>query len=308
VFPAVDDPLAGPARLPHESWGALAAAHADRADGLTAGHRARRTRGERHPVEDFLFEYYDTRPSLLRRWHPGLGVILEPGPHGPAPHAGWRWYRTDRDGGVRLDVPAMRAERGTAVRAIRRLLVATAARPAFTGCFGMHEWAMVYREAYRRHPVPLRLGANGTDAVVEAHPLRCSHFDAYRFFTSAAAPRNRLRPTRATQAALEQPGCLHAGMDLHKWTLKLGPAVPGDLALDCFALAHDLRELDMRASPYDLSGYGYRPVAVETPEGKAEYVAAQRRFAERGAALRRRLIEVCAAVLAADPGRRTVEA
>jgi hypothetical protein len=167
---------------------------------------------------------------------------------------------------------------------------------------------MVYRATDHRHPVPLRLGAAGTDAVVEAHPLRCSHFDAYRFFTSAAAPRNRLRPTRATQAALEQPGCLHAGMDLHKWALKLGPAVPGDLALDCFALARDLRELDMRASPYDLSGYGYRPVAVETPEGKAEYVTAQRRFAERGATLRRRLSEVCAALLAADSGRRTVEA
>ena len=31
------------------------------------------SRGERHPVDDFLFEYYPNRPSLLRRWHPGLG-------------------------------------------------------------------------------------------------------------------------------------------------------------------------------------------------------------------------------------------
>jgi hypothetical protein len=30
---------------------------------------------------------------------------------------------------------------------------------------------------------------------------------------------------------------------------------------------------------------------VETPEGRAEYVAAQREFAERGAALRARLLE-----------------
>jgi hypothetical protein len=46
----------------------------------------------------------------------------------------------------------------------------------------------------------------------------------------------------------------------------------------------------MRASPYDLSELGYSPVRIETPEGKQEYVAAQRTFAERGAPLRTRLI------------------
>ena len=80
--------------------------------------------------------------------------------------------------------------------------------------------------------------------------------------------------------------------DLYKWAYKLGPAVPGDLLLDCFALAADVRELDMRASPYDLRAAGYDPVAIETPEGKAEYVAAQRESARRGAALRSRLVAV----------------
>jgi hypothetical protein len=37
-------------------------------------------------------------------------------------------------------------------------------------------------------------------------------------------------------------------------------------------------------------------VPIETPEGKAGYVAAQRGFAERGAVLRQRLIEVCDAI------------
>jgi hypothetical protein len=151
--------------------------------------------------------------------------------------------------------------------------------------------------------LPLRLGQQGTDAVVEAHPIRCTHFDAFRFFTPAATGLNRLQPTRATQVDLEQPGCLHATMDLHKWAGKLAPAVPGELALDCFELARDIRVLDMRASPYDLSGLGEAPVAVETAEGKAEYVAAQRMFAERGANLRRRLLAVCDALAAA---RRTV--
>ena len=72
---------------------------------------------------------------------------------------------------------------------------------------------------------------------------------------------------------------------------KLGPAVPGDLALDCFELARDIRLLDMRASPYDFSSYGEPAVAIETPEGKAEYAAAQRDFAARGVELRRRLLE-----------------
>jgi hypothetical protein len=92
---------------------------------------------------------------------------------------------------------------------------------------------------------------------------------------------------------LEQPGCLHAAMDCHKWAGKLGPAVPGDLALDSFQLARDVRLLDMQASPYDLTVYGHPPVAIETPEGKAEYVHRQREFAVRAAGLRARLLAVC---------------
>jgi hypothetical protein len=197
---------------------------------------------------------------------------------------------------------------------VHRLLTATASRPAFTGCFGLHEWAMVYRAGDdRRHPLPLRLGPAGTDAVVEAHPVRCTHFDAFRFFTPDAVPLNRLQPTRAGQVDLEQPGCLHASMDCHKWAGKLGPAVPGELALDCFVLAGDVRLLDMQASPYDLSSYGHPPVAIETPEGRAEYVRRQRELAARAALLRARLIEVCERLLAvrrpvavASPAGRTV--
>nr|BFF11228.1 hypothetical protein GCM10025699_25310 [Microbacterium flavescens] len=81
-------------------------------------------------------------------------------------------------------------------------------------------------------------------------------------------------------------------MDLYKWAVKLGPLVPGELLLDAFELARDIRTLDMQASPYDLSDWGYVAVAVETPEGKAEYVRAQRGFAERGQILRARLIDV----------------
>ncbi len=306
-------PAAGPAAVPAAvldpaAWRERAAAHAARADALTAGHRARRARGERHAIEDFLFEYYPAKPAQLRRWHPGAGVALaaDPvgGPDDGPPHAGWRWYRTASDGTVALDVPAFLADRGSTVRYVHALVGATARRPAATGCFGLHEWAMVYREGddAHRHRLPLRLGGAGTDAVVEAHRIRCTHIDAFRFFTPDAAPRNTLQPSRETQVAMEQPGCLHANMDLYKWALKLGPAVPGDLLLDAFALAREIRVVDMQASPYDVSSYGLAALAIETPEGKAEYVRRQRGFARAAQELRGRLLAACAAVLADDPG------
>jgi hypothetical protein len=154
----------------------------------------------------------------------------------------------------------------------------------------------VYRTAAddaRHADWPLRLARAGTDAVVEAHRLRCSHFDAFRFFAAEAVPRNEVLPTRELQVALDQPGCLHATMDLYKWAYKLSPATPSTLVMDCFELARDVRVLDMRAAPYDLSALGYRPVRVETPAGKAEYVAAQRVFADRAAPLRAALVQVC---------------
>ena len=76
------------------------------------------------------------------------------------------------------------------------------------------------------------------------------------------------------------------------------PLVGSELILDCFEHAVRAREVDMRASPYDLREWGYSPVAIETAAGKAEYVAAQRVFATRAGELRRRLIDVADAVLA----------
>jgi hypothetical protein len=283
--------------LPSVTWIPLARAHAERADEMTAGHRARKATGKRHAIEDFLYDYYGTRPAQLRRWHPGIGTGLAPAPHGRPEHAAWKWYLTYPDGVVTLDTDAYLQARGESVRYIHGLLTATSSRPVFSGCFGLHEWAMVYRRPEHRHPLPLRLGQAGTDEVVEQHPIRCTHFDAFRFFTPEAVGLNRLQPTRATQVDLDQPGCLHAAMDVHKWASKLGPAVPGALALDCFALAGDIRLLDMQASPYDLSSYGHPPVKIETAEGKAEYVSRQREFARRAAALRSRLIRVCEELL-----------
>ncbi|GAA2924206.1 hypothetical protein GCM10010458_01970 [Microbacterium luteolum] len=281
-----------------EEWLVRESAHQERADALTAAHRDRAARGEKHPVWDFLFTYYAYKPAQLRRWHPGAGIELADAPE----RASWRWYSPGSTmDSVVPDAQAFAAEKQELADLIERMLRRTASRPGQFGCFGLHEWAMVYRADEHRHPVPLRLGQAGTDAVVENHDLRCTHFDAFRFFTPDAVPRNRTSLSRDEQPLFEQPGCLHAGMDLYKWAMKLGPLIPGELLLDTFELARDIRLLDMEAAPYDLSAWGIVPVPIETVEGKSEYVRRQREFADRGIALR-------SALLAAWLGESTAEA
>ncbi|MEU7477987.1 3-methyladenine DNA glycosylase [Lentzea sp. NPDC042327] len=262
---------------------------------FTGPHLERKAGKEKHPVMDFLFTYYSHRPVRLERWHPGPGIVLEDADeYLEFPH-----YRAT-SGGVTLDVGSFAAQRAKTIDFVRELLTATMRRPARLGCFGLHEWAMVYRqqpEEVRHNAWPLRLGSDGTDQVVEASKIQCGHFDAFRFFTGPARPLNTLLPTREGQVENEQPGCLHANMDLFKWSYKLEPATPSDLVADCFELAVDVRELDMRASPYDLAGLGYEPVRIETPEGRAEYVRRQAEFAARSQPLRERLVTVCQSVL-----------
>jgi hypothetical protein len=268
--------------------------HAVRVESFVGPHATRAQAGEPHPVWDFLFSYYSLRPRQLRCWHPGFGVTLAGG-------EAIRRYR-DRRGytvdGTGVTVShAHLLSRVETISFVADLLRATARRPAQLNCFGLHEWAMVYRSGDVRHErVPLRLGAAGTDTVVEAEiagPLRCSHFDAFRFFSAEAAPRNVGAPSRATQQDWEQPGCLHANMDLYKWSYKLSPLIDSETLLDCLELAAAAREIDMRASPYDLSGYGYAPITVENAAGRAEYVRGQKAIATRAEPLRAALLERC---------------
>jgi len=279
--------------LSEPEWRARAAAHAERVAKWTRPHQERRSRGEKHPVLDFLFTYYSHKPSHLERWQPGQGVVLT----GPSAREflDRRGYR-EVAGGVTLDDPKLSEARAKTAEYVSALLSATASRPPRLSCFGLHEWAMVYREpaeSVRHAQLPLRLGSGGTDEVVESLGVRCGHFDAFRFFTEPARPRNELRPTRENQIQLEQPGCLHGNMDLYKWSYKLDPFVRSELIADCFELAVDIRVLDMRASPYDLAAFGYPPVAIETAGGRAAYARAQAGFARRAAPLREQLIAEC---------------
>ena len=82
-------------------------------------------------------------------------------------------------------------------------------------------------------------------------------------------------------------------MDLYKHAFRLWPLVGSDLVADCFELAWDVRTVDMRAAPYDLTAWGFEPIRIETPEGKQEYAARQRGFADRAAPIRAALIAEC---------------
>ena len=290
--------------LSEPEWRERTAAHEARVAAATSAYVARRRDHRKHPVEDFLFTYYSFSPTRLRRWHPGAGVALTPARL--APHRDWRFYATSGDV-VSVDVAAFLSKRTDTLAFARDLIAKTAGRQGRFGCFGLHEWAMVYRldaSQVRHADWPLRLGQEGTDAVVDSHQIACSHFDAYRFFTPEAVPRNALKPTRASRAAYEQPGCLHAGMDLYgRVAGKLLPAIPSELVMDCFEHAAELREMDMRASPYDLTALGLEPIRIETPEGKTEYVRLQRIYAERGQVLRERLLAAIDLILLSSPGQ-----
>lgn len=297
--------------LTRQQWQPLAQAHEQRAGRYADPFLERRHRGQKHPVEDFLFTYYTLKPGQMKRWHPGAGVILldaeeqthqkfyRPATEAELRQAGLSEEEASEHARAKtaaiVDVQDFLERRATALNFTREILSKTAAKPGFFGCFGMHEWAMAYKSKennIRHEYLDLRLGASGTDRVVESNRIRCSHFDAFRFFMPQAAPMNELQPTRQAQRDLEQPACLHANMDVYKWAYKLLPLVSSDLLMDCFELAWQVRELDMKAAPYDLTDWGYEPVKVETAEGKAEYVKIQRGFAERSVQLRNRLLEV----------------
>lgn len=276
-----------------------AARHRLRVERFTVPARRRKDRRIAHPIMDFLFRYYPFPLSLLEQWHPGAGVGLEWDGPPQAPFADR--HHVIRDG-VLLADPRTLTDRETGrLERIAELLEATRGRAPNFACHGLHEWAMVYRGNTVRHEktLELRLTRAGIDAVVESRAIRCSHHDAFRFFAPAARPMNQLRPSLETRHLMEQPGCLHANMDLYKWAAKAMPWCGSNLLLDCFELAAQLRELDMRASPYDVSGWGLEAVRIETPEGRRTYEAEQKRLATLAEPLRDRLIESIRNTLAA---------
>lgn len=252
----------------------------------------RRKSGDKHPTDDFLFEYYPYSVGKLLAWHPGYGTALagEAAEYLEFP----QYVRTDEGVTTSLAWLTESADRGKRLDLAIRLLEGMNTRPANAGCFGLHEWAMVYglqQDEIRHSAFPLRLTPDEIVDTVHDVGLRCTHIDAYRFFTPAAMPLNPIEPTRATQPDLDQPGCLHANMDLYKYAMWFSPYVNSELVADCFELARSARTLDMQASPYDVSQFGLEPIRVEVSDGRAEYARRQREVMEQAAPLRSELLK-----------------
>jgi hypothetical protein len=281
--------------LPYSQWSRRAQAHAKRVHPWTVPFRDRNSRRRSHPVHDFLFTYYSFRPAQLETWHPGIGVDLQfTRPDQVHVYTRSSRYSIREGEYIFADPAALSPKLRERIRWIQTLLQNIDGAPPRFGCFGLHEWAMVYRATLQdiRHTgFPLRLSPQETATVVEEASLSCTHFDAFRFFTPEAAPLNQHQPSLDSRLFLEQSGCLHTNMDLYKWAYKLSPWVCSELVADAFVLAAKARELDMRASPYDLRTLGFDPIPIETPEGRREYENRQRELSSLARPVRTRLLE-----------------
>ncbi len=284
--------------LSDAEWQSRALTHLERVQRYTVPRRQRRSRRESHPVYDFLFQYYSYSGGKLEAWHPSPHEQLEDTPAARELFSG-REYRA-ANGVIMRDPDVITAAEREQLHELLHVLRSTHERTPNFACFGMHEWAMIYGGHDVRHAeiAPLRLSQAEVNAFVESRPVACSHFDAFRFFAPAAKPKNRLPLAWETRYDLEQPGCIHANMDLYRWAYTSMPWIGSDLLWHCFELASALRVLDMQAGPYDLSAMGFAPVCIETREGRDEYQRRQRELSERAHALRAQLIDVVRTVSA----------
>lgn len=273
--------------LDEADWRVRQQAHEARVDELLQGRRERRLRGEHHPVQDFLFEYYPYSAGKVRAWHPGPGVELL----GDVSSFLNQTEYVQTDCGATLG--PLSKPRVPRIALAIRILEGTMSRPAQHSCFGLHEWAMVdglQQSEIRHEQVPLRLAPEAITAVIDDVGLRCTHIDAYRFFTTASTPKNPTEPTRINQPDIEQGGCIHANMDLYKYAMWATPWIASEIVADCFELAMTARELDMAASPYDVSVFGVAPIPIETSAGRAIYASAQREVTALAEPIRERLL------------------
>jgi hypothetical protein len=275
-------------RLSPDQWQDQKKDHYQKISDLIDEYLERRSHQQKDPVLDFLFEYYAFRPSYLKRWSPGLGPLLI----GGASHD-WQFDEMATAGDDSfLDITHFDKNRISSIKWILNVLKQSLDRKPSFGCFGMHEWAMVYKADQVRHDyLSLRMEKEELAKFVESRPLVCTHFDAFRFFTDEAKPQNKFELNREKFADMEQPGCLHTNMDLYKWAFKMYPWISSNTIREAFELALETRVMDMKASPYDLGDRGLEPIKIETDKGRREYMQKQMAIYEKSQPIRRQLIE-----------------
>lgn len=286
--------------IPSEIWTERAKDHTNLVGPFADAFLKRRSIGQTHAVEDFLFTYYSFSPTKLKQWVPSVkeNLIFSDTLFEAYPWLFEDWFLRKEN---ILSLNTKRFYKNVSEQAsfIAKLCSNILTTPPRFGCFGLHEWAMVYKQSHeelRHRKHNLRLSQEELAAFVESQTLCCTHYDAFRFFTEKARPLNILNPRLETRLQMEQGGCIHANMDLYKWSSKLWPWIGSDFIAKTFLIALEARELDMRASPYDLKEEGYLPICIETEEGRKQYQREQQRLAEKATPLRHELHAFCLSI------------
>ena len=318
-------------RIEYGQWKALLSRQRQRVDKLLP---TLVTEDENHPIYNFFLTYYRYVPSALRSYSPGIGVMISTESaddyKSDLPKKGRVVYN---DSCVIFDPRSanFNEKQVNNFRKTLRILEATKIRPPNFHCYGLHEWAMLYSKStpFVTQSLPLRksLSNEVIQEVVKTQGPKCTHYDAFRFFSEDAKPLNSTVPRSASSAKLasempltreneehfEQPGCLHSIMDIYRWSLKIFPFISSNLLVDSLELAIKAREVDMRASPYDLKAYEFRsservsiepnhheksfendfdrsPILIETIEGRREYAKLQKELYEQSKPVREQVI------------------
>ena len=332
-------------RIPEAAWRQRARLHAERtrrllAPGLVSPESVpRRLRSPyedgwtalstEHPVTNFLEEYYHIRGGKgtrrLARFSPALapggtllvGAAAEDFASGVLHMKGARVHEEGVLYDAALHHAGVDVANATAYIWYRDVLAHTATAEPVLHCDGLHEWAMQYWPAdaqpppsarYQRH-LNLRVDRATINLAVERRGISCTHVDALRFFAPAAAPLNKHGASlrREQQAELEQPGCVHAHMDLLKMALRLAPWLACELVGDCLEIALAARTLDVAASPYDATAFGIAPVPIETSAGRKLYREQQEALMLRAAPVRERLTDAYDAFLECAFGKERLQ-
>ena len=164
----------------------------------------------RHPVYNFIFTYYSFDPKLLLRYSAGQNVLLTGvGVDEADLWCGKGWLPSANGGAGIIDARLTPKSLRRATIHAANVLRASSQRAPHYNCYGLHEWAMLYggepTDFNRHQELPLRVTQAELNRVVESLPLKCTHFDAFRFFTPDAAPRNQIVPTPSRFPSLYSP-------------------------------------------------------------------------------------------------------
>jgi len=106
---------------------------------IVSAHRLRRMKGEKHPIIDFLFDYYHFKPSKLLEWTPGIGVYLK---GSKAKDLVVKKGFNENQHGVFIDTHTFPADRMDGLNWTIDLLKQSFDRKPQFNCFGLHEWCM----------------------------------------------------------------------------------------------------------------------------------------------------------------------